>query len=84
MSERRRKSSEPGLGLPAGRLAGAHHPNPVPRVDQSDLPAPAVHCSVCDGEIPHETPHHRDFDDYVLWFCSEACRARWDEERARE
>lgn len=82
MSDRRRKSSDPGLGQPAGRLADEHHPNPVPRLDETDRPAPQVRCSTCAGEIPRETRHHRDVDDYVLWFCSDACLTRWDESHA--
>lgn len=82
MSDRRRKSSEPGLGLPAGRLADEHHPNPVPRKDEADPPAASVRCGVCAAEIPHEARIHRDMQDYVVWMCSEACGRRWDEERA--
>jgi len=83
MSDRRRKSSEPGLGQPAGRLADEHHPNPMPRIDEDDRPEPELRCGSCEGEIPQEQRHHRDVDDYVVWFCSEACRTRWDDSHGR-
>ncbi|MCC7120505.1 MAG: hypothetical protein IT493_03015 [Gammaproteobacteria bacterium] len=82
MSDRRRKSSDPGLGAPAGRLADGHHPNPVPRLDEEDRPAPDVRCKTCAGEIPHGAALYRDVEDYSVWFCSEACRVRWDTEHA--
>lgn len=61
------------LRQPPERLVDPDQPAPTPPVVGTTRALPPTHCERCGGEIATERRHHREVDDYVMWFCSSSC-----------
>lgn len=61
------------LRKPPERLVNPDEPTPTPPVVGTAQALPARRCDHCGTEVATEPEHHREVDDYVMWFCSSGC-----------